>query len=124
MRLPSYIVQEQRPAIFSERDINTKKGLRELAMRRYFTDAGRAMNRFTLPLFAPWSPNSGQGSASEERALFMYSEDERLRNMSDLADNTNMVMKSNASDGAGVKREAQKTFMRTDDFGWRNGSKK
>ena len=118
VRLPKYVVQEQRPAILTERDINTRKGLREIAMRRYISDADRALNRFSLPLFAGWSPGSGDGSSTEQRALTMYAEDERLKNMSDLADNTNMVMKSNAAEGTAVKREAQKTYMRSSDFGY------
>ena len=97
VRLEKYVVKEERPPIFTEREINTKKGLASLAMRRYITDADRALNRYSIPLFAAWSPGSGNGSATEQRALLMYAEDERLRNMADLADNTNMVMKSNSS---------------------------
>jgi hypothetical protein len=124
VRLEKYVVKEERPPIFTEREINTKKGLASLAMRRYITDADRALNRYSIPLFAAWSPGSGNGSATEQRALLMYAEDERLRNMADLADNTNMVMKSNSSEGTAMKREVEKTYMRTDDFGWRNGNKK
>lgn len=120
IRLPKYVVQEQRPVIFTEREINTKKGLREIAMRRYISDADRALNRFTLPLFGGggWSPGSGQGSASEERALAMYAEDERLKNMADLADNTNMIMRSDPNAGATAKDAAQKTFLRSSQFGY------
>ncbi len=124
VRLEKYVVKEERPPIFTERQINTKKGLADLAMRRYITDADRALNRFSIPLFAAWSPGSGAGSTTQQRALFMYGEDERLKNMSDLADNTNMVMKSNAAEGSAMKREVEKTYMRTDDFGWRNSNKK
>ena len=122
VRLDKVIVREERPAVLAERTINTKQGLRDLAMRRYITDADRALNRYSIPLFSGWSPGSDKGSSTEERALFMYSEDERLKNMADLADNTNMVMKSNAADGAAVKRAAQDTYRRSDDFGWRGNS--
>ncbi len=113
-------MREQRPPIFTEREINTKKGIREIAMRRYISDADRAMNRFTLPLFGGggWSPGSGNGSASEQRALAMYAEDERLKNMSDLADNANMIMKSDANAGATAKDVVQKTYMRSSEFGY------
>lgn len=115
VRLEKYVVREERPPIFTERQINTKKGLTAIAMRRYISDADRALNRWTLPLF---------GSSAESRALFMYAEDERLKNMSDLADNANMIMKSDSNAGAAAKDAVQKTYLRTDDFGWRNSSKK
>lgn len=118
VRLPKYVVQEQRPVIFTERDINTKKGLRELAMRRYISDADRALNRFSLPLFAGWSPGSGNGSSTEQRALSMYAEDERLKNMADLADNANMIMRSDSAAGATAKDVVQKTYMRSSQFGY------
>ncbi len=109
VRLEKFVVQEQRPVIFSERQIHTKKGLAALAMRRYISDADRALNRWTLPLF---------GSSSEARALAMYAEDERLKHLSDLSDNVNMVMKSDPAAGGAVKDAAQKTYMRSSQFGY------
>ena len=109
VRLEKFVVQEQRPVIFSERQIHTKKGLAALAMRRYISDADRALNRWTLPLF---------GSSSEARALAMYADDERLKNMADLSDNVNMVMKSDPTTGGAAKDAAQKTFMRSTQFGY------
>lgn len=122
VRLPKVVVQEQRPVIFTERQILTKKGLRDVAMRRYISDADRALNRFSLPIFSGWSLG-GQGSSTEQRALTMYAEDERLRNMADLADNTNMIMRSDRAAGATAKDAAQSTFMRSSDFGY-GGMKK
>jgi hypothetical protein len=118
VRLPKYVVQEQRPVILKEKDINKAEGLRALAMRRYTTDAGRALNRFSVPLFAAWSPGSDKGSTTEQRAMFMYYEDERLKNMSDLADNANMIMRSDAKAGTAAKDEVQKTYMRASEFGY------
>lgn len=115
VRLPKFVVQEPRPAIFRERDIYTKQGLESLAMRRYLTETDRVLNRFTLPLF---------GISSAKRAMAMYEEDERLKNMSDVADHTNMVIKSDATAGAKMKADAQQTFMRWQDFGWNGGGKK
>ena len=118
VRLPKYVVQEQRPAVLKERDISTKKGLREIAMRRYISDADRALNRFSIPLFSSWSPGSGNGSSTEQRALTMYAEDERLKNMADLADNANMIMKSDRASGSAAKDAVQKTYMRSSEFGY------
>ncbi len=112
VRLPKYIVREQKPPVFRERDINTAKGLTAIAMGRYISDADRAMNRFTLPLF---------GSSKESRALAMYAEDERLQNMSDLRDAATNASKSDAAAGTYIRRESQKTFLRTSDFGWSSG---
>lgn len=115
VRLPKFVVQEERPPIFRERDIYTKKGLESLAMRRYLSETDRVLNRFRLPIFSVVS--------NEQRAMAMYEEDERLKNMADVADNTNMVMKSDAAAGAKMKADAQQTFMRWQDFGWNNGKK-
>jgi hypothetical protein len=109
VRLPKYIVREPKPVIFSERAVSTSKGLTDIAVRRYISEADRAMNRFTLPLF---------GSSMEGRALAMYAEDERLRNMAELDETATAASKSDAAAGAYIKREAQKTFLRSTDFGW------
>jgi hypothetical protein len=114
VRLPKYVVQEQRPPVFTEREIHTQQGLANLAMRRYMTETDRALNRFTLPLF---------GISSADRALAMYAEDERLKNMGDMADQTNMVMKSDAAAGKKVQDASRQTFMRWQDFGWQGGNK-
>jgi hypothetical protein len=115
VRLPQYVVHAPRPPIFRERDIYTQQGLANLAMRRYFTETDRALNRFTLPLFA---------MTNSDRALAMYAEDERLKNMADVADNTNMVMKSDPAAGQKMKDAAQQTFIRWSDFGWQGSGPK
>ena len=109
IRLPKYVVQERKPAVFTERDINTQKGLAELAKRRYLSQVDQALNRFYIPFIS---------QSNDERALSMYSEDERLQKMSDFADRANMVQKSDAASGLYIKREVDKTFQRPGDFGW------
>lgn len=122
VRLPKFIVREPKPPIFRERDINTKQGLANIAMRRYLTETDRALNRFTLPLFHPFSLLGG--TSNEDRALAMYAEDERLKNMADVADQTNMVMKADPAAGTQLKKDAQQTFMRWSDMGWNAGNSK
>lgn len=112
VRLPKVIVQEPKPAIFTERFIHTEKGLRDIAMRRYITDTDRALNGFTLPLF---------GTSMEARAMAMYAEDERLKNMSELEDAASTASKSDAAAGTYIRKEAQKTYLRSSDFGWNGG---
>ena len=112
VRLPKYIVQEKKPAVFRERDVYTQKGLTEIAMRRYISEADRALNRWTLPLI---------GVSKEARALAMYAEDERLRNMSDLQEAANNTSKVDAQAGDYIRKESQNTFLRSSDFGWNGG---
>lgn len=112
IRLSPVIVREPKPVIFSERTIHTEKGLTDIAMRRYISDVDRALNRFTLPLF---------GSSKESRAMAMYREDERLRNMSELEATATAVSAADAAGGTYIRRETEKTFMRSNDFGWNNG---
>lgn len=115
VRLPDYIVQEKKPAVFTERTISTEKGLTDIAVRRYISDLDQALNRFTLPFF---------GSSYKARAMTMYQEDERLRNMADLNAAAEGASKSDPAAGAYIRRETQETFMRTSDFGWNGGAPK
>lgn len=112
VRLPKMVVREPRPVIFTERAIYTKKGLAELAFKRYISEADRALNRFTIPFF---------GISAEARALQMYAEDERLRNMSDMRDAARIVSLTDTDGGLYLKKAAEQTYMRTNDFGWNNG---
>jgi len=111
IRLPQVMVREPRNPVLRERDVNTKEGLTALAERRYISDSDRALNRITVPLF---------GTSSETRAMAMYAEDERLKNMADLNDAAGLVSASDKAAGAYIKREAQKTYLRSADFGWKS----
>lgn len=115
VRLPKYIVREPKPVIFSERMISTKKGLTDIAMKRYLTETDRVLNRFRIPLLT---------MTNEERALAMYAEDERLRNMSDLKDNATAAGMSDSATSSYIRKESEKTFLRSSDFGWRGGGPK
>ena len=114
VRLPKYIVQEPKSPVFTERVVNTQKGLADIAVRRYMSEADRALNRFTLPLF---------GTSMQARALAMYAEDERLDNMAKLNDAAATAGKSDPAAGEYIRKETQKTFLRSSDFGWHNGGK-
>jgi hypothetical protein len=56
--------------------------------------------------------------------MAMYAEEERLQNMSALEDAAVTASKSDAAAGTYIRREAQKTYMRTNDFGWSSGPPK
>lgn len=117
VRLPKYLVLEKKPAILSERAVHTAKGLTEIAMKRYLTETDRVLNRFRIPFLT---------MTNEERALAMYAEDERLGNMANLNEAAAAASKSDAAQGTYILKEAQKTFLRSSDFGWAksgNGAK-
>lgn len=116
IRLDPLIVQEPRSPVLNERTISTEKGLTDIAVRRYISEVDRALNRYSLPLFSGWSSNGG--SSTEQRALAMYAEDERLKNMSDLRANAVDAAKSDPAAGEQIRREAQQTYVRQPDFGW------
>lgn len=122
IRLPEHVVREKAPPVLRERDVYTKSGLGEIAVRRYITDVDKALNRYRIPLFSPVSFGTGTGNATTDRALAMYAEDERLQNMSDLSDAAALVSASDKSAGLYIKREAQKTYLRHDDFGYDTNS--
>ena len=48
----------------------------------------------------------------------MYAEDERLRNMSAMDDAARIVSLTDTDAGMYLKRAAQQTYMRKQDFGW------
>lgn len=113
IRLPEYVVLEKKPQVFTERDVHTDKGLTEIAIRRHISETDYVMNRFYIPLF---------GDSVKNRALAMYAEQERLNNISTLSDNAIGANMADPAQGSAIRQEAQKTFMRKEDFGWGNGN--
>lgn len=122
IRLPEVYVREARTPVLNERAVHTEEGLREIAFRRYISEFDRAMNRFHLPILSGYSLLGG--NPTERRAMTMYEEDERLRHMAELDDAARMVKTSDAAAGEYVRREAQKTYLRSSEFGWNGGSRK
>lgn len=114
IRLPAHIVREQRSPVLRERDVNTKAGLAALAERRYLTDVDRALNRWNIL----GTRSTAGGNSTSARALASYEEDERLKNMAELNDDAALVSASDKAAGLYIKREVQKTYTRTEDFGW------
>jgi hypothetical protein len=117
VRLPKYIVQEQKPPVFRERDLYTQQAFARRLAKRYYSEGYLAFSNFArytpLALFLP---------SAEASALQQFYDDERLKNMADVADHANMLMKSNPAAAAKLKSAAQDTFMHWSDFGWNGGS--
>lgn len=115
IRLPTVVVQEPKNPVLNERAVNTQKGLASIAVKRYISEVDKAMNRFTLPLF---------GQSVQSRAMEMYAEDERLQNMGDLKDTATAAGMSDKAAGSYILREANKTYLRSSDFGWQGSGGK
>jgi hypothetical protein len=83
VRLPRYVVTAKKPEVFTDRTLYTQDELKKLAMARYLTPLDRGvLNKWTGSLRLNSWTTAGFGSSNEERAMQMYYEDERLRNMS------------------------------------------
>jgi hypothetical protein len=110
IRLDPVLVRDIRNPILNPLLVYTKDGLAEYAFRRYITsEVDRALNRFTLPLF---------GSSMRERAMMMYRDEERLRNMSDVSDMARIVSITDGEAGMYIKKVGDQTFMRKSEFGY------
>jgi hypothetical protein len=102
------IVEGERPPVFTEREIHTKKGLAELAMSRYLSEVDRGvLNRFRLPVI---------GMSNEERALEQFREDERLRNMALTQEQIEVLRRTNPEEAARLQETAHDTFIRRDNL--------
>ena len=77
VRLPQVVVEGRRPPIFSERQVNTDKGLQQIAVKRYFSGAAQALNKKHIPII---------GQSNEAVAMQMCEEDERLRLITEFND--------------------------------------
>ncbi|GAB5561327.1 MAG: hypothetical protein SynsKO_29740 [Synoicihabitans sp.] len=82
IRLPEVVVRGERPPVFTERQVNTDKGLQQIAVKRYFGGAAQALNAQHIPLL---------GKSNEAVAMEMWQEDERLRLISDFGERADML---------------------------------
>jgi hypothetical protein len=106
IRLPKYVVQEPKPAVFRERDIYDKRNRTDLALSRYYGLNFGNVFGLNRPI-----------------ALAMYQEEERLQNMAELRDTARTVGVASQEDSAYIKRVSDETFMRTSGFGYDSGPK-
>jgi hypothetical protein len=116
IRLPKQVVQGNRPPIFKEKDLYDKQNLSKLAMKRYLSSLDRNfLNRYTLPLV---------GTSAEQRALAMYEENARLDNINDLKDAAANASRSGDKDEASyLRKEVDRTFIRSGGLDWTSRSK-
>ncbi len=100
-RLPKYVVRQAQPPIFRKKDLYTREGQTDLAMKQY---SG-------LSLIPPLA-FLNRGVAAE-----MAAEDERLGNISDLKDTAaTMGRGGDSAESQFIMRATQDTYLR--DSGW------
>ena len=118
VRLPKYVVREEKPPVFTDRELWGNDAFARQLARRYYPEWYLAFNKVAM-----WTPLRFFMMSAAGSAMARYEEEERLRKMADFADLTNMVMRSNPGEGAKVKYQVQGLFMRTSDFGWQGGGR-
>ncbi len=108
IRLPKVVVTEKPPPIFSQREINTKDGLEDIALKTYLVDPR----------------NMSPAAAAAQRMLFggyaleQYQEQERLNNIASLKDTANMFQGAGDKDEANLlKNVSADTYLQRGDFG-------
>ncbi|HEU5080274.1 MAG TPA: hypothetical protein VFT72_13770 [Opitutaceae bacterium] len=110
VRLPKYLIQGERPPVFTERDINTQKGLAALAVKRYLSNVHQNLNKYHLPGFLG-------GMSNEELAMQMYREEERLKNMHDMQETSYVLRKAGDTKEADAMKDlSNDMYMRRSEF--------
>lgn len=110
VRLPKYVIEGDRPPVFTERELNTPKGLADIAVKRYLSSVHQNLNRFHLP---GWLG----GVSNEELAMQMYREDERLQNMKQMEDTSYILRKAGDNKAADeMKEQSRDMYMRRSEF--------
>ena len=96
IRLPKYVVEEQRPPVFNERNLYTPERLRRLAYLRYTNAFSRR-----LRLVPEWY------------AVMQYEAEERKRNLAEMEDRVWMYrISGDKASAEALKTDIQRTFMR------------
>ena len=100
IRLPAYVVQEEKPVAFKEREILTPKGRLALALKRY---PGARIGSL------PFLSNDGM-------ALALLEEDYRLERKAEMEELASLL--TTPTDRTKAKTEVQKTFLRSGPSGY------
>jgi hypothetical protein len=100
IRLPKYIVHEQQPPIFREKDLYDKDGLRRLALLRY-----RGLSLFPFARL--------NGPIADE----MYREDDRLKSIADFNQTADAIAAGgDTAEADYIRKETQSTYAQS--VGW------
>ena len=102
IRLPTYVVKEPKPPVFSDRNLQGKSGLTELGFK---ANPGLYIGNF--------------GGMNRSTALLMYEEQERLKSMSELKNDAKDAKSSGDPTAADyILKENNRTKSRPSDFSW------
>ena len=101
VRLPSYLVQEEKPVILTEREIQTPRARLQLALKKH---PGLRLGSFWI-------------FRNDALALAMLAEEERLERKREFEDLASLMQISDPAAGATVKRDVERAFKREPDFG-------
>lgn len=108
IRLPKVVVEGQRPPVFTERELYTKEGLEALAVGRYLSELDRGvLNRYRLPFV---------GMTAEQRAMMMYEEDERLKNIEQAHQTIYVLKQVDPEEAQQLKKDADAAYIRKSEF--------
>jgi hypothetical protein len=101
-RLPSYVVHDTRPVVFTQRELSTKEGLVSLSYKLH--------------------PGLGFGNLlglNDAPAYAMYLEEERLAEIADLTDTAHAVGRGgDKGESQYILQQTQDTYIRTPDWSW------
>lgn len=109
VRLPTYEIQGDRPAVFTKSQLDTKKGLGADAVKKYLSSTQQALNFVHLPSWLG-------GVSNEELGIEMYHEQLRLDTRSDLLHQASQLQSAGDLDSANELREqSQDLYLRPHD---------
>ncbi len=107
IRLPRYLVEEQRPPIFSEQNLYNRQQLEKLAAQRYLSEFHRNMlSRYRI------------GREDQAFAQLMYQENQRLQSLSTFGQQASLYRAAGDEEKAdAVEEQANSSFVRQPDVG-------
>lgn len=86
IRMPAYIVHGEKVYEFTERELYTPQGLKELAVKRYISEFDQALNHYRIPLLSGYSTAPDRGGSLEARAMRQFEQDEAISRAAEMAD--------------------------------------
>jgi hypothetical protein len=101
VRLPSYLVREEKPVILTEREVQTPRARLQLALKKH---PGLRLGSFWI-------------FRNDGIALAMLAEEERLEQKQQFEDLVQLMHFSDSAAKATAKNSVETAFMRTADFG-------
>jgi len=106
VRLPNYEVKEDRPPVFTKQQLDTAKGLRADAVKKYISSAQEALNFARLPSWLG-------GMSNEDIAMDMYHDQLRLDTRRDLLHEASQLQAAGDSDSANeLRQQSQDLYLR------------